>query len=907
MLARSSLVAAATGLLSLLLTAGVPAAADAPFEVHTLDNGLTILLAPSEAHPVIALSCYVTSGGRTEDEYYQGSLHYIEHLIFKGGTPRMKPTEFRKKMSLLGRESGGWTWDDEINFGFEVPRENFADALSYFREALLDLEFEEQWFEDEKQVVMQEMTRGREQPDRLVWEFWGETAYQVHPYRRTVIGTEKAVLELDMHKTYGYYRERFSPNHMILSIAGDFEPDEMVGWVEDVWGGEKRGPESFELGLTETEQVGPRVRTDHLSQASTAITLLGVVTPGAQHEDTPALEMLAALMNDPTYGLQQYLMEQEKWVNSVSAGLYAKRDASDFTVFFRCAPEKHAAVHEFVERFLLDFDVSDIPASVFEQTRDAVLFREASQRETNVDRAGRHGFLVSRRGIDGALTLTEQIAGLTRDDVQRAKEEWIRARRLVTAHVFPDDWDPANAEAARVMPAEVSVGDLPNLDVAGALRPVAGPPLALVAEEAADGVHRFTYANGMRLLILPTTGSPLTAISGRVLGGQWVEPRGREGINAFVSELGMRRTRRWNREDFQRLLSTRSIEASMHKSTGSRANTSRHVDHRDAAAHHYVGLGSEWSTMLACLKETLFFPDFDSAEIEKVREQRITAAKLLPENNLEFIKQEFYRRVYADHPYGRETFGNEESLAAITETELRAFHAERWKPDRAVVTVVGNVDPAEVAEWVATRWADLASAPAEPYEIDPSRAALAWEPPATRQVLDLGKNYWTVNWGRPGVPAQDPSYWDSVVLARMAGNDHFYKYVYGEGVSYRSWINFWPHLGPGAWILENDVKRERFDEILDMFDDDLARYTSDDGFAREEFDAAVQRLANRSILDAQDNALTAWLLTVAESNGTGFERHTRLIDEIRDVEFEDVKALARQVFAPDRIYRLNQK
>ena len=63
-----------------------------PFTVHVLPNGLTILLAPSSAHPVIAVSAFVTTGGRTEDEYYQGSLHYIEHLVYKGNTPHMKPT-----------------------------------------------------------------------------------------------------------------------------------------------------------------------------------------------------------------------------------------------------------------------------------------------------------------------------------------------------------------------------------------------------------------------------------------------------------------------------------------------------------------------------------------------------------------------------------------------------------------------------------------------------------------------------------------------------------------------------------------------------------------------------------------------------------------------------------------------
>jgi predicted Zn-dependent peptidase len=385
------------GLAALAVTPLVSLASSDPFEVHTLDNGLTVLLSPSDAHPIVSVQLFVATGGRTEDEYYQGSLHYIEHLVFKGGTPNLAPTQYRKTMSLLGRESGGWTWDDEINFGFEVPVENFEEALGVFREALLDLEFTEEWFEDEKRVVLQEMTRGREQPDNLIWEAWGETAYEVHPYRRSVIGTEKAIRELDMRKTFDYYRDRFSPNHMILSISGSFSVPEMLHAVDQVWGELEPGPESFELGLVEPEQKGPRLRTDYLPQAQTAMMLTGVVGPGGRHEDIPALEMLTALMNDTSYGLPQYLIEQQKWVTSATAELYVKRDASDLTIQTRTEPEKHEAVAEFVEAFLFDFDATTIPEDIFEQVRREMLFSEAARRETNGDRAGRYGFLVSRR------------------------------------------------------------------------------------------------------------------------------------------------------------------------------------------------------------------------------------------------------------------------------------------------------------------------------------------------------------------------------------------------------------------------------------------------------------------------------------------------------------------------------
>jgi zinc protease len=309
--------------------------------------------------------------------------------------------------------------------------------------------------------------------------------------------------------------------------------------------------------------------------------------------------------------------------------------------------------------------------------------------------------------------------------------------------------------------------------------------------------------------------------------------------------------------------------------------------------------------MLACLKETLFFPSFATNQVEKLRQDLLNEVRSLPENNLEYIKQEFYDRVFAGHPYGHPTVGTEESLTALTADDLESFHDRVWTPAHTVVVIVGDVDPAEVAEWIAGRWADLDATPSAPWTV--TREPLAdWQPPSATQVLDLGKDYWTVNWGRPGCAFDDDRYFPSVVLARMAGNDHFYKYVYGEGVSYRSWINLWPNLGASAWILENDVKRDRFDEILAMFDEDLVRYSTQ-GFPQQELDDAITRLGNTHVLRGQDNALTAWRLAVAEGNGVGFRRYTDEVAALRAVQLDDVQALAREVFAPEGIFRLVQQ
>jgi zinc protease len=269
----------------------------------------------------------------------------------------------------LGREAGGWTWDDEINFGFEAPKENFSQALGVFHEALHDLQFEKQWFEDEKRVVLQEMHQGLEEPRNVLEETWDAVAFDAHPYGRPVIGTEEAILALDMNATEHYYRERFTPNHMIVSVAGDFDEAAMLKQLEEAWGKSAKGPDSFELGIVEPEQKGPRRRTEFLAEATSAMVLQGFVTKGGADADTPAMQLLAELMNHPSFGLPQFLQQQEIWVSDVSAYHGAMKDFGTFKVYARVDPAKEAAVESFVEKFMYDFDARSLPKDAFETTR----------------------------------------------------------------------------------------------------------------------------------------------------------------------------------------------------------------------------------------------------------------------------------------------------------------------------------------------------------------------------------------------------------------------------------------------------------------------------------------------------------------------------------------------------------
>ncbi|HSI14052.1 MAG TPA: pitrilysin family protein [Chthoniobacter sp.] len=62
----------------------------------------------------------------------------------------------------------------------------------------------------------------------------------------------------------------------------------------------------------------------------------------------------------------------------------------------------------------------------------------------------------------------------------------------------------------------------------------------------------------------------------------------------------------------------------------------------------------------------------------------------------EFIQ----KKSFIEHPYKRPTIGNIEELDASNLEEVRAFHTTFYRPDNAVLVVVGDFEAAQVQKWV---------------------------------------------------------------------------------------------------------------------------------------------------------------------------------------------------------------
>lgn len=80
----------------------------------------------------------------------------------------------------------------------------------------------------------------------------------------------------------------------------------------------------------------------------------------------------------------------------------------------------------------------------------------------------------------------------------------------------------------------------------------------------------------------------------------------------------------------------------------------------------------------------------------------------------DLVGDAFLSALFGDHPIGRPVIGSIETIEAMNAAQLRGFHLRRYRPDRMVVAVAGNVEHDHTVELVHRAFANRLEPGAEP-------------------------------------------------------------------------------------------------------------------------------------------------------------------------------------------------
>ncbi|HEY2404503.1 MAG TPA: pitrilysin family protein [Polyangiaceae bacterium] len=300
----------------------------------TLDNGLRIVLDVEHAAPTVAVSVTYGVGSSSEVEGRTGFAHLFEHMMFQGSKHAAKGEHF-KLISDRGGSLNGTTSSDRTNYFEVLPSSELELALWLEADRMRWLSVTPENFDNQREVVKEELRMRIDNqaymPGRLRL---GELVFQgFAPYAHPTIGSIKDLDAATFDWVKAFHDQNYAADNAVLTIAGDFDPDQAMAWVRKYFGpAEARHTPPLVMPPMPDKPPTAKVSVEDVN-ARTPAFIYGYMIPASRTADHYALELASILLTDgESSRLYKALVHDQAVAEQVSADTEDHRGPDQFTV-----------------------------------------------------------------------------------------------------------------------------------------------------------------------------------------------------------------------------------------------------------------------------------------------------------------------------------------------------------------------------------------------------------------------------------------------------------------------------------------------------------------------------------------------------------------------------------------------
>ena len=849
---------------------------------HRLQNGLTVLVEENHAAPVTALQVWVRVGSADELPHEAGLAHLHEHMLFKG-TARRGPGEIARTIEASGGEINAWTSFDQTVYHVVVASQFTAQGLDVLADAIIQAAFDPEELSREIEVVCEEIKRSLDSPARKLSKELFAAAYTRHPYGKPVIGTEESVRSFTRDGILRFYRRWYRPENCVVVAVGDVREAEILELAQRhfAWPGGGFEPATERSGEPPRSRPRGRIVREKLKEGYLSIAW---PAPSLLDPDVAALDALAIVLGHGDGSrLFRALKRDRLLCTEVQASCYTPVDPGLTIVGLTLKPEQ---VEDAVREALRQVYATRAAEVTDEELSLACRLIESEavyQRETVQGQARKLGFYESSAsGIEFEAQYLARVAALTPGIVREAGERRIDPGAAVACAILPEgDGIDSEGLSTLLLEAEEAARKAPRAPPSP--RPPEKREPIRFAEPRTGPLLREPLPGGGALLVKEERAVPLVALRAVWPGGLRAESDADCGVNMLLARLAAKGTRSRGAIEL-----AREFEA-MGGSIGGNSGRNSFGVRAEMLSRH---LERGFELFAECIAE----PSFAPPEVERERKLQLDELRSREDNPAGVAFQLFSETLYRKHPYRFDTLGTEESISRLGPSHLAAYRERRYSPGRAVLSVVGDVDPAQVQRLASKHFGAHRSGPA--VELRPPEE----ERPASprRVVKKLAKAQAHLVVGFLGARLSDPLRWPLEVLSAVLsgqGGRLFVELRDKRSLAYSVTSFSMEGVDPGSFAVYIGCGPEKVTESLEGIRHELERCRQSPPTPAE-LDRARTHLIGTHAISLQRNSARAAVYAFDEAYGLGADFSSRFAEHVGAVTSADVLAAAQQVLDP---------
>ncbi len=416
---------------------------DVQFQTKVLENGLQVIVLPDSSVPVVTVEMAVRNGSFTEPPELNGLSHLYEHMFFKTNDVvqrvkmrKMKPgDEYLFDIGQLGITYNGTTREEVVNYYFTTTSPYTATAMRFVRDATLYPTFDEEEFEQEKQVVIGEIDRNESEPGFYLNKAMNEKLFSKYTSRKTPLGNRETVSTATTEKMRLIQSRYYVPNNSALVVTGDVDPEKVFKLADELFGiWERRETDPFkEFPLVEHPKLEKTEGSIINQDVNSVIINIGWQGPSIGKDDasTYAADVFSYIVTQPNARFSRNLLDSGLTANA-SIGYYTQRNVGPIQIFAVTSPEKAKsalkAIYEEVNQFTSPNYFTD---EELENAKTILASRDLFDREKLSEYTHTLSFWWSSTGIDYFRGYQKNLRAVTREDINGYVKTYIQGKNHI--------------------------------------------------------------------------------------------------------------------------------------------------------------------------------------------------------------------------------------------------------------------------------------------------------------------------------------------------------------------------------------------------------------------------------------------------------------------------------------------
>jgi zinc protease len=312
-----------------------------PFTIHTLSNGLDVLIHEDHNCPIVAVNVWYHVGSKNEQPGRTGFAHLFEHLMFEGS--QHYDRGYFHPLQEAGASLNGSTNADRTNYWEVVPKNALelalwmeSDRMGYLLPALTEAKFQNQ-----REVVLNERRQNYEnRPYGLAGMAIVAALYPPeHPYHWLTIGGADDLRAAKLDDVRTFFQTYYRPRNASVALAGAVDTASALARVEEYFGELDPGTDPPPVQCDDAPPLAGEIRLLLEDRVELPRLYMAWHSPALFAEGDAELDLVAeVLASGKTSRLYRALVYEQRIATEVGASQNSREIGSFFQIVATAAP-----------------------------------------------------------------------------------------------------------------------------------------------------------------------------------------------------------------------------------------------------------------------------------------------------------------------------------------------------------------------------------------------------------------------------------------------------------------------------------------------------------------------------------------------------------------------------------------